>query len=41
MLEIVWAVFIGTLKAFALVLTAYFFYWRVWDYFLAVRFYKS
>lgn len=41
MLEIVWAFTVGTAKVFGLVLAAYIFYWRVWDYFCGLHFYKS
>ena len=41
MFEIVWAALIALLKAVGLVAAAYIFYWRVWDYFWAVRFYKA
>ena len=41
MFALIWAVVVLALKVLGLTVAAYIFYWRVWDYFLAVYFYKK
>ena len=41
MLTVVWAIFLVILKVLGLIIAAYIFYWRVWDYFWALQFYKK
>ena len=41
MFEIIWTFAIASVKAVGLAMAAYIFYWRVFDYFRAVHFYKS
>lgn len=41
MLALLWSLCVALLKVLAAAVGAYVFYWRVWDYFKAVRFYGS
>jgi len=41
MFALIWSLIVASLKVLGVVIAAYLFYWRVWDYFKAVRWYSS